>query len=169
LPLLTFFVIVSCIGFGLALLSQPLNARHTLNTRRGTLKGMQPDAIIEYVQRNVPAGETMLVYPYLPLYYYLTATFSPSRYEYLQPGLHTAEQVHELIKEVEADQTRMILFEPSFREKALNVFPATSTDVLTQQDPMADYIESHYKKCTTLTAHDFWRFFAMVRKDLVCP
>jgi len=81
MPVVVFILVLSCLGFGLSLLSQPLNAVHTLQTRRGTLRSVKPDEVIDYVQKNVRAGETMLVYPYLPLYYYLTGTFSPSRYE----------------------------------------------------------------------------------------
>jgi 4-amino-4-deoxy-L-arabinose transferase-like glycosyltransferase len=169
LPVIVFLLVVSCGGFGLALLSQPLNAVHTLHTRRGTLRSVKPDLVIDYVQKNVRAGETMLVYPYLPLYYYLTGTFSPSRYEYLQPGLHTTQQFQELARAVEADQTRMILFEPSFREKAPTAFPSTPTETLNASDPFADYIGSHYTKCTDLTSQDFWHFAVMVRKDLPCP
>lgn len=169
MPVVVFILVLSCLGFGLSLLSQPLNAVHTLHTRRGTLRSVKPDEVVDYVQKNVRAGETMLVYPYLPLYYYLTGTFSPSRYEYLQPGLHTPEQFQELARAIEADQTQMILFEPSFREKAPTAFPATPTEILNGKDPMADYISSHYRKCTDLTSQNFWHFAVMLRKDLACP
>jgi 4-amino-4-deoxy-L-arabinose transferase-like glycosyltransferase len=169
MPVVVFILVLSCLGFGLSLLSQPLNAVHTLHTRRGTLRSVKPDEVVDYVQKNVRAGETILVYPYLPLYYYLTGTFSPSRYEYLQPGLHTPEQFQELARAVEADQTQMILFEPSFGEKAPTAFPATSTEILNGKDPMADYISSHYRKCTDLTSQNFWHFAVMLRKDLACP
>jgi len=169
MPVVVFVLVLSCLGFGLSLLSQPLNAVHTLHTRRGTLRSVKPDEVVDYVQKNVRAGDTMLVYPYLPLYYYLTGTFSPSRYEYLQPGLHTPEQFQELARAVEADQTQMILFEPSFREKAPTAFPATPTEILNGKDPLADYISSHYRKCTDLTSQNFWHFAVMLRKDLACP
>jgi len=169
LPLLTFLLFISCVGFGLSLLSQPLNAGYVLQTRRGTLKAVHADEVIGYIQAHVPGGQKILVYPYLPLYYYLTETFSPGRYEYLQPGLHTPEQVHALVKELDADQTRLVFFEPYFREKAPTAFPSTPAETRNERDPVADYIRSHYRECATLNSQDFWHFRAMVRKDLPCP
>jgi hypothetical protein len=111
----------------------------------------------------------MLVYPYLPLHYYLTATYSPSRYEYLMPGMHSPQQFQELLSELAADRTRVVLFEPSFREKIIAGFPAASPEVLAAQDPVGDYIATHYRACASLTSQDFWRFAFMVRQDLACP
>jgi 4-amino-4-deoxy-L-arabinose transferase-like glycosyltransferase len=169
LPLLTFVLLLSCISFGLAILTQPLNARHTLHTRRGILKASHADEILEYVQRSVPAGQTLLVYPYLPLYYYLTDTSNPTRYEYLMPGFNTPDQYQQVVRQLDADQTRIIVFEPSFREKLPVGFPGASPEMLGAPDPVADYINSHYRKCSDLTSQDFWHFAAMVRKDLQCP
>ena len=169
LPLLVFGLLLSSVSFGLSILTQPLNARYTLHTRRGTLKASHPDEILDYVQRRVPAGQTLLVYPYLPLYYYLTDTFNPTRYEYLMPAFHTADQYQQVVTQLRADQTRIIVFEPSFREKLPVGFPGASPEMLSAPDPVADYINSHYRKCSDLTSQDFWRFAAMVRKDLQCP
>jgi 4-amino-4-deoxy-L-arabinose transferase-like glycosyltransferase len=169
LPVLIFGLLLSSVSFGLAILTQPLNARYTLQTRRGTLKASHPDEILEYVQRHVPAGQTLLVYPYLPLYYYLTDTHNPTRYEYLMPAFHTPDQYQQVVRELKADQTRIIVFEPSFREKLPVGFPGASPEMLSAPDPVADYINSHYRKCSDLTSQDFWRFAAMVRKDLQCP
>jgi len=169
LPLATFVVIFCCLGFGLALLTQPLNARYTLDTRRGTLKATHSDEIVEYVQRNIPAGKTVLFYPYLPLYYYLTATSSPGRYEYLMAGFHTAAQFQDGLRELAADRTEMVFFEPTFHEKAALVFPGVSGGATHDGDAVAEYISSHYRSCAALTSQDFWHFLAMVRRDLPCP
>jgi 4-amino-4-deoxy-L-arabinose transferase-like glycosyltransferase len=166
LPATTFILLFSFLGFGLAVLSRPLNARETLYTRRGTLKTAYPDEIIQYIQTKVPSGQRILVYPYLPLYYYLTGTFSPSRYEYLREGLHTPEQFEELIRELETDHTRLVFIEPSFHDKLAASFPA---DPFSRKDPVADYIGAHYKTCANLTSQNFWNVVAMVRKDLPCP
>jgi 4-amino-4-deoxy-L-arabinose transferase-like glycosyltransferase len=168
-PLLLFFLFLSFTTFGLALLWQPLNARQRLATRRGTLKMNAPDHVVDYVQAHVSAGESMLVYPYLPLYYYLTATHSPGRYEYMMPAFHSLQQFQELVRELAVDHTRVVLFEPSFREKAIVGFPSATPAVLAAQDPVEDYITTHYRACAILTSQNFWRFVFMIRKDLPCP
>jgi hypothetical protein len=168
-PLLVFFLFLSFTGFGLALLWQPLHARQRLETRRGTLKTNGSDHVLDYVQSHVSAGETMLVYPYLPLYYYLTATHSPGRYEYMMPGFHSKQQFQELRSELAADHTRVVLFEPSFREKIIVVFPSATPALLAARDPVEEYISTHYRACASLISQDFSRFVFMVREDPSCP
>jgi hypothetical protein len=168
-PLLVFFLFLSFTTFGLAFLWQPLHARQTLETRRGTLKMNGSDHVLDYVQAHVSAGESMLVYPYLPLYYYFTATHSPGRYEYMMPGFHSPQQFQELLSELVADHTRVVLFEPSFREKIIAGFPSATPAVLAARDPVEGYITTHYRACASLTSQDFWRFAFMIRKDLPCP
>jgi len=168
-PVFVFLLFFSFTSFGLALLWGPLNARQTLPTRRGTLRTNGSDQVLDYVQGHVSPGERMLVYPYLPLHYYLTATSSPSRYEYLMPGMHSRQQFQELLSELAADRTRVVLFEPSFREKIIAGFPAASPELLAAQDLVGDYIATHYRACASLTSQDFWRFAFMVRQDLACP
>lgn len=168
-PPLVLVLFVSFTAFGLSLLWPPLNARHPLETRRGTLQTDGTDHVLAYVQAHVAPGEKMLVYPYLPMYYYLTATHSPSRYEYLMPAMHTPQQFQEMADELAADRTRAVLFEPSFREKIIAGFPSATPKMLAARDPVEDYIVTHYRPCASLTSQDFWRFLFMVRKDLPCP
>src|SRR5262249_21677731 len=70
---------------GAALFARPVSAPFQTETRRGPIATAAPDTVIAYVQQNTAAGEPVLVYPYLPLYYFLTGTRSISRYEYIQP------------------------------------------------------------------------------------
>jgi 4-amino-4-deoxy-L-arabinose transferase-like glycosyltransferase len=168
-PLLALALFLSFSTFGLSLLWAPLNAHSPLPTRRGTLKTDGSDHVLAYVQDHVPPGQKMLVYPYLPLYYYLTDTYSPSRYEYLMPAMHTPQQFQEMADELAADRTRVVLFEPSFREKIIAGFPSATPEMLAARDPVEDYIVTHYRPCASLTSQDFWRFLFMVRKDLPCP
>jgi hypothetical protein len=86
------------------------------------------------------------------------------------PGFHSPQQFQELLSELAADQTRVVLFELSFREKIISAgFPSASPEVLAARDPVADYISTHYRACAILTSQDFWRFAFMIRKDLPCP
>ena len=164
----SFFLFFSFTALGLTLLWGPLNAHVVLKTRRGVLKAQHGDAVLEELQARVRPGEKIFVYPYQPLYYYLTSTFSPTHYEYLQLGMHTPEQFSEAIRDVAADRTPVVVFQPSFTEYLPQGWPATPTDVLAARDPGAEYILSHYQPCKTLTSLQSWQFVFMVRKDLSC-
>ncbi len=168
-PLLAAFFLLSASAFGLALLSQPLSAKQQLITRRGRLRARLPDHVLPYVQANVAAGEKMLVYPYQPLYNYLTATYSPLRFDYLQAGMHTPEQHEDALRELRAARTPVVLYEPSFNAKVMPTFPSTPLGALAAEDPVADYIAASYRPCASLTSQDFWYFVFMTRKDLTCP
>jgi hypothetical protein len=166
-PLLVVFLLIFFTAFGLVYISGPLFARERLSTRRGILRASRPDALIQYVQQQVPPGGKIFVYPYQPLIYFLTGTFSPTPYEYLQPGMHTSAQFQDAIHRLAAAHTQTVVFDLTFSgEKAQWYWPSTPLSALTT-DPVKDFIFSEYRACRTLTSLD-WRFVFMVRKDLPC-
>jgi hypothetical protein len=105
------------------LLLRATNTPGKVQTRRGVISTAEDDQVIPYVQARVAPGENILVYPYLPLYYYLTDTLSASRYEYFRPGMHTLQQAREMIAELSSGRVRVILFEASFWEKIPSAWP----------------------------------------------
>jgi hypothetical protein len=120
------------------------------------------------VQAHVPVGQEVLVYPYLPLYNYLTATRSPSRYDYFQRGMNTREQAQKIIASLQSHEARGVLFEPGFAEKFANSWPGTPLSAIAN-DPVADYIVRNYRVCQVLNSASTWRFVYMVRREETCP
>lgn len=167
-PFLAAYVVIALLAFGMALLAATTSSRERLATRRGTVTTREKDTVVDYLQAQVPQGATVLVYPYLPLYYYLTATFSPGRYDYFQPGMHTREQADEMVRELASRQVETVLFEPNFSEKVARSWPGTPLTAVAE-DPVADYIARNYRACRMLSSPAEWRFLFMVRKDRVCP
>jgi hypothetical protein len=153
---------------GFAVLLASTGAHNQIETRRGVITTGQPDEVIAYVQAHAAPGDQLLVYPYLPLYNYLTDTRSPSRYDFFQPGMNTPEQAQEIITSLEATRARAVLFEPWFAEKFANSWPETPLGAIAK-DPVADFITNYFRVCRMLQSPDHWRFHYMVRKDLACP
>jgi hypothetical protein len=159
------------ITFGLmsfALLLAATGAQNVIQTRRGMIKTTAKDTVVEYVESHVPVGGKILVYPYLPLYNYLTATRSPSRYDYFQPGMNTLEQAQEIVTSLQSHEARPLLFEPGFAEKFANSWPGTPLSAITN-DPVADYIVRNYRVCQILNSASNWHFEYMVRRAETCP
>jgi len=154
--------------FAAPMLFRVLNARERIQTRRGIVQVPARDTVIEYIQSHISAGDNILVYPYLPLYYYLTDTASPTRYEYFQPGMHTPQQAQEMLAELTASRVPVVLFDSSFWEKIPTSWPGTPLSAIVR-DPLADYIQREYHMCKILNSPDDWKFLFMVRKDLACP
>ena len=126
--------------------------------------------MLQYIQAHVPPGEKIFVYPSQPLFYYLTGTVNPTAHDFLQIGLFSPDQFQGVIHQLELDQTKVVLMDPFTSDRFLFFFPATPPSVLAAPDPVADYIQSHYRACVRETdSRNPWRYFYMVRKDLACP
>ena len=167
-PFLYAYVAIAFVAFSMPLLMRATRAPYNLVTRRGTVTMPAKDTVIDYVQTHVVAGDTIVVYPYLPLYYYLTETFSPSRYEYFQPGMNTSDQAQEMLSQVVSRRVQVVLFESSFAEKIPTSWPGTPLRAIAD-DPVGDYIVHEYRTCKILNSPEGWRFLFMVRNDLTCP
>lgn len=154
--------------FSLAALLGVLGTQDQIVTRRGVVTTRGKDTVIDYLQSRVPVGETIVVYPYLPFYYYTTATFAPGRYDYFQPGMHTAEQASEMISEMAIGRVRGVLLETGFAGKISSSWPATPLAAVVK-DPVADYILQNYRACQPLTSPTDWHFLFMVNKNSSCP
>ena len=164
---LTIFVIMLLLPMSLALLLDATGPQQRIATRRGTVTASKPDEIVPYVQAHVSTDERMLVYPYAPLYYFLTATRSPAKLEYFQPGMNTREQAREMLDELSARPVRTVLYEAAFGDHVA-AWPNTPASALAS-DPIADYLAREYHNCTTLNSAGSWRFVFMVRKGTACP
>ena len=168
-PILAAFLLVTFTGFGLKLLvGGPLRATHGLETRRGRLLLPGRDAVIPYIEEHIARGDKLFVYPYQPLYYFLTATSNSTQFEYLQLGLHAPEHMERAIAELETDRTPTIIYAPAFNSWVIpQTFPATPQKVL-DSDPVRDYIFAHYRVCEILPSLE-WPYAFMRRRELPCP
>jgi hypothetical protein len=167
-PALNGYFVIAFLLFTMPLLIRAVGAPNKLATRRGVITTPERDTVVEYVQQRVAPGETILVYPYLPLYYYLTGTFSNTRHDYFQPGMNTGEQSREMLSQLLSRPVRVVVFETSFAEKIPNSWPGTPLTAIAH-DHVADYILREYRSCKILKSPSEWRFLFMVRKDLACP
>jgi 4-amino-4-deoxy-L-arabinose transferase-like glycosyltransferase len=153
---------------GAALFAGRAGLASNLITRRGSVITPSPDSVVPYFREHVKPGEPVLVYPYLPLYYYLTDTESPSRYEYFQPGMNTREQAREIVSALDSKRVRVVLYEASFAKKIPTSWPGTPVSAVAN-DAVANYIVREYQTCAELRSPSDWRFHFMVRKDSRCP
>jgi hypothetical protein len=167
-PLVNAYALMAFGLLSLALLLRAVNAPYRLETRPGVVTMSGRDTVIEYLQAHVAPDEKILVYPYLPLYYYLTGTSSPTRYDYFQPGMHTLQQSREMVSELAAHRVNVVLLEISFTDKIPTSWPGTSLAAIAD-DLVVDYLVQNYHPCTMLNSPRGWRFLLMLRKGIACP
>ena len=165
---LVWYLLGSFAAFGLALLLNATGAKNILATRRGPLKSADADTVIPYIEGHVATGQEIFVYPYQPLYYYLTAASNPTSFDFLQPGLHTAEQTAQMLDELEKHRTNVAIFTPSFRDFIAVSWPNTPLSIIGAKDSVAEYLLQHYRVCQILRSGPVIYWF-MLRSDLPCP
>lgn len=166
-PLLGVYVLCAFTAYGLTLLWPARDARMQLETRRGRIRVLRKNETIEFIQNHFPPGSLLLVHPYLPLYSFLTRTFSPLPYDFLYPGMHSREQFAGGVAELESLRPRAVLYEPGFVGKVASVSPRMPAAQMAQ-DPIADFIVQNYRACAVLDRDSPSSFLVMVRKDLPC-
>ena len=167
-PAIIFYVALAFGMLGFAVLLATTGAHNKINTRRGDITTAAADTVVRYLQAHTEAGDEFLVYPYLPMYNYLTGTRSPSRFDYFQPGMNTPEQADEVVRSLKSKDVNAVLIEPSFSAKFANSWPETPLPAVVN-DPVMDYIIRNFRVCSALQSPEQWRFEYMVRKDAPCP
>jgi hypothetical protein len=71
----------------------------------------------------VHPGDSLFVYPYMPVQYFVTQARNPTRYSYLMPGMMTRSQEIEALGELEARPPEWLMYMQLSREEMMRVFP----------------------------------------------
>ncbi len=78
---------------------------------------------MQRLMQQVHAGDSLFVYPYMPVQYFLTQARNPTRYSYLQPGMMTPAQGAETLAQLQSRPPEWLLYMQLSREELLRVFP----------------------------------------------
>ena len=166
-PALILYVVTAFGVLGFAMLLATTGAHRRLETRRGIVMTSDSDTVIPYLEAHSKSGDSLLVYPYLPLYNYLSATRSPAPLDFFQPGMNTSEQAQQIVSALRADKAQAVLFQPTFAEKIGESWPDTPVSAVVT-DPVGDYIVRNFRMCKVLQSPENWQFEYMIRKDREC-
>ena len=164
-PYLFAYVVISFGMLALASLLPARGARYRVETRRGIIKTNAEDTVVPYAQAHLATGEELLVYPYLPLYNYLTGTLSPSRYDFFQPGMNTPDQADQIIQSLIPDKA--VLLQPAFSDTIPHSWADTPVSAIVN-DPVTDFLVRNYRTCKVLRSPDKLGFWWMVPKNRRC-
>jgi 4-amino-4-deoxy-L-arabinose transferase-like glycosyltransferase len=78
---------------------------------------------VQRLMQAVHSGDSLFVYPYMPMQYFVTQARNPTRYSYLMPGMMTRSQEIEALGELEARPPEWLLYMQVSRAELLRVFP----------------------------------------------
>jgi hypothetical protein len=117
---------------------------HSVKTRVGTIAMFHDDPVLAYLDGHIAPGSDLFVYPYAPMYYFLSATNNPTQYSTLVYGVMPASMFQEVMQTLDHRKVPFVVWDTNFRTKiAPSVFPgasAPSSGLL-----MEPYLESHYR------------------------
>jgi hypothetical protein len=127
-----------------ALVAQPMQ------TRAGLVHTAEYDPVLTAIDDHVPPGGEIFIYPYAPMYYFLSDTTNPTRYStfYFNLKVHSEFAFDEVSRNLDQHRVKYVLWDRNVAEKRLaSLFPMKRPDL-----PLfTPYLESHY---TPIWAHD---------------
>lgn len=117
----------------------------TIKTPVGEVRAnaAEAPAVSELLARVRP-HQTLFVYPYKPLFYFLTQSENPARYSYLQPGLMTGDDAALVLSELKAHPPDWVLYLDLSQSEFERVFPS-GRNVAAHFPELEDWIKSNYQ------------------------
>ncbi len=117
---------------------------HSVMTRAGSVAIFKDDPVLAFIDAHTAPGEEMFVYPYHPMYYFLTATANPTRYSLLLYNYDTDKQFEDALNSLELRKPRYVIWDAGFEDKVKDYFP-TSNRTGSSSRIIEPYLESHYR------------------------
>ena len=122
---------------------------HPMATRVGQVSMAAYDPVLSAIDEHVQPGEEIFMYPYSPMYYFLSATTNPTRYNTFFYNFNIAShfEFDEVIHDLDQHRVKYVLWDRDVRNKLDSIFPGSHP----KQFVIEPYLESHYKP---IWAHD---------------
>jgi hypothetical protein len=119
----------------------------TVVTRRGSIAVLEQSApgVLRFLDKETKPGEEIFVYPYSPLYYFLSGTRNATRYSSLIYGFNASEQLQEVTHVLDESRIRIVVWDTNFVEKnERQAFPG-APHPRPDQLIIEPYLMSHYR------------------------
>jgi hypothetical protein len=101
------------------------------------------DPALTALDKIVSPGQEIFAYPYIPMYYFLSATTNPTRYAALMYHFNTPSQFEEVLQVLEQRHVRYVVWNTGFQENPRTFFPGMKR-VSRDELIVEPYLESHY-------------------------
>lgn len=114
-------------------------------TSVGTLHGSAADLdILETIQTRVGPSETLFVFPYRPMLYFVTGAQNPTRYSFLQPGMFSDRDQSEALRELRAHPPQWVFYTYVAPEAYLRIWPGSDPRRL-KMSGIEDFLKENYR------------------------
>lgn len=142
---------IACAGLALVLTIAALSysvlhilSEPEIETRVGRLRADADDqSIIKLATARVKPGDSLFVYPYLPVVYFLTGGWNPTPYSFLQPGMMQAPDYNVTTSALRAHPPQWIFYFGLSLATYHGIWPAADPRAL-NLTPVDHFILSNY-------------------------
>jgi hypothetical protein len=118
---------------------------HPMATRVGSVAVFRIDPVLTALEDKVTPGEEIFVYPYSPIYYFLSGTTNPTRWSLLLYNYNTAADFQEVVRVLEQHRVRHVLWNTVFEERMFKLYFPSIKRARPDERILEPYLESHYK------------------------
>jgi len=114
-------------------------------TSVGSVHGKSSDLdVLATIQARVKPSDTLFVFPYRPLLYFVTGAHNPTRYSFLQPGMFSDQDESEALNELRAHPPRWVFYTHVSPEAYLRIWPGSDPRRL-QMAGIEDFLRENYE------------------------
>jgi hypothetical protein len=116
---------------------------HPMATRVGSVVVFKTDPVLTFLDEHVLPGQEIFVYPYSPMYYFLSGTTNPTRWSGLGYGYNSPSDFQEVIRVLDQHRVKYVIWDTLVADNARRFSPSLYRPRPDEQiaEP---YFESHY-------------------------
>jgi hypothetical protein len=125
----------------IALLARPVT------TRVGQVSMAAYDPVLTALDEHVSPGGEIFIYPYAPMYYFLSATTNPTRYSALYYNFksHSRPIFDEVIQTLTQHRVKYVWWDKSAQDRLQILFPGANL----KENVFEHYLKAHYRAVWT--------------------
>jgi len=117
---------------------------HSIPTRVGTIALFKNDPVLDFLNANTKPGEDIFIYPFAPMYYFLSATSNPTRFSILEYNYNRSSEFRQVIQVLEQRKVHYVLWDTNFESKLAPVVYPECPPMPPSSYLIEPYLQSHY-------------------------
>lgn len=122
----------------------PSQREARLDTPVGTVRGRADEVTaLAKILAGVRPGETLFVFPYAPIFYFLTRADNPTRYSFLQPGMMGFSDEDKALADLRTRPPEKVIYVDVRAEEYLRVWPSSDPHRL-RMHRIEQFLRSNY-------------------------
>jgi hypothetical protein len=116
-------------------------------TRVGQVRMSAYDPVLTAIDQHVQPGGELFIYPYAPMYYFLSATTNPTRYSvlYYNFKIHSRASFDEVIQTLTQHRVKYVWWDRSAQDELQILFPGADL----KGNIFERYLKAHYRAVWT--------------------